>query len=264
MNTKKIVSITTGLTLVAGLALAAPALAQNDINQPRPPRPAAHERGGTDSKRMRPAVVGKVSAIDGNSITVSGRQGFGSSTTHVTYTVDATNAIVNKNNATSTVSSISVGDMILVQGTVNGTNVAATNIRDSVQGMRRENGKQRIASSTQPALGNGQPVIAGKVSAVNGNSLTVTTSGNTTYTIDATNAKVFEGRNASPLSNIAVGDTVLVQGTVNNASITASTIIDQSQSTTATETNNENTPNKPQSRGFFGGIGQFFTHLFGF
>ena len=154
--------------------------------------------------------------------------------------------------------------MILVQGTVNGTNVAATNIRDSVQGMRRENGKQRIASSTQPALGNGQPVIAGKVSAVNGNSLTVTTSGNTTYTIDATNAKVFEGRNASPLSNIAVGDTVLVQGTVNNASITASTIIDQSQSTTATETNNENTPNKPQSRGFFGGIGQFFTHLFGF
>ena len=266
MNTKKIVSITTGLTLVAGLALAAPTFAQSNNTQPRLPRPAAHERGGINGKGMRPAVVGKVSAINGNSIMVSGRQGFGSSTTQVTYTVDATNAVVNKNNATSTVSSISVGDMILVQGTVNGTNVVATNIRDGVQGkgIRGENGKQKIASSTQPTLGNGQPVIAGKVSVINGNNLTVTTSGNTAYTVDATNAKVLEGQNAASLSNVAVGDTVLVQGTVNNTSITASTIIDQSQSSANSTTNNENTPNKPQSRGFFGGIGQFFIHLFGF
>lgn len=46
------------------------------------------------------------------------------------YTVDASGATVRKNGATSTVSAITVGDKIFVKGTVTGTSVVATEIRD--------------------------------------------------------------------------------------------------------------------------------------
>ena len=64
---------------------------------------------------MRPGVFGTVSAVNGTTITVSGRTGFGSTTPAVTYTVNASNATLKKNNATSTVSSIAVGDTVMVK-----------------------------------------------------------------------------------------------------------------------------------------------------
>ncbi len=53
------------------------------------------------------------------------------------YTVDATNAKIYKGSVTSTVavSDIAQGDTVMVQGTITGTNVAATVIRDGVGGM---------------------------------------------------------------------------------------------------------------------------------
>ena len=228
---------------------------------------------------MRPAIVGKVSTINGNTISVVGRQNQGMgrpavapNTTTVTYTVDATNAVVRKNNATSTVSSIAVGDMVMVQGSVNGTNVVATMIRDNFLGIRDgqgsdknengENSKGRNSSSTPPAfVGNGLPIVAGKISAISGNSLTVTTAGNVSYVVDATNAKILQGQNTITISNVVVGDTVMVQGTVNGSTITASTVIDRSG---AVSTNPNPNGNDKKSGGFFGGIGQFFMHLFGF
>ncbi len=86
----------------------------------------------------RPAVVGTVSAITGDSLTVTSK-GFGknASTTPATaYVVDATNATVFKNNATSSVSAIVVGDTVAVQGSVSGTAVTATTIRDGLSMMR--------------------------------------------------------------------------------------------------------------------------------
>ena len=76
-------------------------------------------RTGTNGA-MRPGVVGKVTAINGTTLTISGFGGFGgprmASTTPgttppakpaaVTYTVDASNATVMKANATSTLSSV--------------------------------------------------------------------------------------------------------------------------------------------------------------
>ena len=80
-------------------------------------------------------------------------------TTATTYTVDASSATVTKNGAASTVSAIAVGDTVMVQGTVSGTNVTAKTIRDGV-------------GQGQPAIqGNGQPVVAGTVTAINGNSV---------------------------------------------------------------------------------------------
>jgi hypothetical protein len=275
MNTKKIISVSTGLAIAASMALAIPAFAQNSNGgwngQGHSQLAPGHTAGQAGMNRgqgtMKPAVAGTVTAVNGNTITINGRQGFGSTTPTTTFTVDATNATVKKNNATSTVSSIVVGDTIFAEGTITGTNVVATSIRDGVMtpGMRGQgnpgiNGKSGMASST-PVLGNGQPVIAGTVSVISGNTLTITTASNVTYSVDAGNAKILEGQNTVALSSIVVGNKVLVQGTVNGTSVTASTIVDRSGVPTAGATSAQN---KGQPKGFFAGIGQFFMHIFGF
>jgi len=87
----------------------------------------------------------------------------------------------------------------------------------------------------------------------------ITNKSNVTYTVDVTNAKILEGQNTVTVSSLAVGDSLVIQGTVNGNSVTASTVLDQKISTTTTGTT---TP--PQHKGFFGAIGSFFSHLFGF
>src|ERR1035441_9520871 len=250
MNTKKIISVTAGLALAMSMVLAIPAFAQTNTSgsesnvslhgQGYGQQGQGHTGGQGGMNRgqgmMRPGVSGTVTAVNGNIITINGRQGFGFTTPTVSYTIDDTKAIVRKNNATSTVSSIAVGDTIFAQGTITGTNVVATSIRDGVMtGMRGfgnpgMNGKPGMASSTPPVIGNGQPVVAGTVSVVSGNTLTVTTASNVIYTVtvDASNAKILQGQNTVAFSSIVVGNKVLVQGTVNGTSIVASTVIDQS------------------------------------
>jgi hypothetical protein len=198
-------------------------------------------------------------------LTVTGRQGFATSTPAVTFTVDATNAKVMKNNATSTVANIAVGDTVMIQGKVTGTNIVATMIRDGQMPVRTP-GKINKSGQTEndgaktprtPIIsGNGQPVVAGKVTAINGTSLSITNASNVSYTVDATNAKIVRRQNTIAITNIAVGDSVTVQGTVNGSSITASSVIDQ--------TRPAGTASTTAPRGMFGGLGQFFSHLFGF
>jgi len=285
MNTKKIISITTGLALAASIAIPAFAFTQTNNNgrdnngQPggwqgqgksalTPGHMIGRQGNGNRSATstrpaMKPGVSGTVTAVSGNIITVSGRTGFSSTTATVTYTVDATNATVRKNNATSTVGSIAVGDKLFAQGTVSGTNVTATAITDGMMGRGNGMGQNgNNSSSTSPFLGNGQPVVAGTVSVISGNSLTITTASNVTYTVDATNAKIVKGPNTTTISTIVVGDKVLVQGTVNGTAVTATTVVDQSGQ--PGNVNGTTTPEKQAPKGFLGGIGQFFMHLFGF
>src|ERR1035437_4641276 len=128
IKAKKIVLLTTGLAFVASLAVALPALAATmggRWNGQGIPGMMNRTLGA-----IRSGVSGTVSGVNGNTITVNGRQGFGSTTATVAYTINATNATVRKNNATSTISSIAVGDTIFVQGTVTGTNIVATSIID--------------------------------------------------------------------------------------------------------------------------------------
>ena len=266
MNIKKYISGIVTLLMLGGLLVAVPALAETktstDNTETRPASMMGKRPNGIGQVNMKPGIVGKVATINGNTLTVTAQNGFGegmgrnrsatstTSATLTTYTVDATNATIFKANATSTVSSIVVGDTIMVQGAISGTSVTATVIRD---GMRAPGvGKDGQNPNQQPAIqGNGQPVIAGKITAITGSTLTVTNASNVTYTVDATNAKVMQGQSTISVGTLAVGNSVVVQGTVNGNSVTASTILDQ---------------NKPANKnpGFFGGIGQFFTHLFGF
>ena len=86
--------------------------------------------------------------------------------------------------------------MVMVQGTVSGSNVTATMIRDGV-GMTGRGGfsfpgraTSTATNATPPIQGNGEPVIGGSVTAINGSTLTVTNASNVTYTIDVSNAKI--------------------------------------------------------------------------
>ncbi len=224
-------------------------------------------RGGADRGMMMRgnAVVGKVTAINGTTLTVlqNGFRGESqNANTGATYTVDASNATVTKNNATSNLSAISVGDMVVVKGVVSGTSVTATSIRDGI-GPRGQG--RPPAGSFSAFQGNGQPIVGGTVTTVNGLSLTLTNTSNVTYTVDASNAKVIKQGATTTVSSIGAGDHVLVQGTVNGTSVTASTVLDQG---VPANTQSNNAGAAVHHGGFFGGlfgaIGGFFQHLFGF
>jgi hypothetical protein len=344
MNMKKSISLIAALAALGSLALAIPVFAQTG--------PGTGQGGfGRMRGGQPPAVMGTVSAINGNTLTVAGRQGFGSTAVATTYSVDATNATVTKNNAASTVSGISMGDTVFVQGTVTGTNVTATTIRDGnmANGLKNKMGtanpaggtgirgavasisgttltvtskapqnggtattytvdasnatvtKNNAASTvsgisagdtimvqgtvngtsvtaktirdgvTQPAIqGNGEPVVAGSVTAISENTITITNKSNITYAVDATNAKfVVAGVTGPTISNVAVGDNLVIQGTVNGTNVTASSVIDQKPAANSNTSNQGNGQQpKPGIMGgighMFGGIGNFFKHMFGF
>lgn len=223
-------------------------------------------RGG-----MQPGVFGTVSAISGTMLTVTskamvGPQGSNSSAAATTYTVDASSATVMKNNATSSVSAIAVGDTVMVQGTVSGDSVTAKTIRDGVvpQGVGQPGkgpGMPGQAGAIASLKGNGEPVIGGSITAINGDTLTVTNKSNVTYSVDATNATIIVKNATSSLASVSTGDNVVVQGTVNGTSVTASSVIDQGAAATTSGTGSG------PMRGIgdvFGAIGGFIQHLFGF
>ena len=121
--------------------------------------------------------------------------------TTVLYTVDATNAKIYVGRATTTVSSIVAGDMIWVQGKVTGQNVAANLIM--IMTVRPPKNEPR---KNEPFTGDGQPVVAGQISSISTSTLTITNSGNVSYTVDMTGAKIFEGNKTASSSDMAVGD----------------------------------------------------------
>jgi hypothetical protein len=92
----------------------------------------------------------------------------------------------------------------------------------------------------------------------------VTNKSNVTYTVDATSATVEKGNAVSSISNVAVGDNVVVQGTVNGNAVTASSVIDSGAAPTANSTTNTSGAHQGGMGGFFSGIGSFFHSLFGF
>lgn len=223
------------------------------------------EQDKNDPNRMRPAVVGKVSDLNGNTITVVSKQGFNkkSSAADITYTIDTTNAKILRGESTISVSDIAVDDTIIVEGTVTGTNVAATLIRDG-----------KIGSGNDQALlqikGNGQPVVIGKITSITGSTFSIANNSGVTYTIDATNAKFFvKGAQTATISNLAIDDNVVVQGTVNGSSVVASTVVDQKEkASNSSRSEAQKGENDNTRKGFFGGmmnnVGGFFKHLFGF
>lgn len=260
----RILYTTISLLMAAGLIVAAPAFAQTKQGQGGAPG------GWVGSGHMiqrPPMVFGSVTAVGGDTITLASR-GFGRSAATTTYTIDATNATVTKDGSASSAGAIAVGDTLMVQGTVSGNSVTATKINDGMpKGMPGMPGMRGgMASSTRPQVpsiqGNGEPVIGGSITAISGDTLTITNKSNVAYTVDATSATVVKGNATSSLSAIAVGDNVLVQGSVSGNAVTASSIIDQGAAQ-APGNGNGGSAMSHGIGGVFGAIGGFFQHLFG-
>ncbi len=230
-----------------------------------------------------PGVFGTVSAISGNTITLNSKS-FGPNASTTTYVVDAKSATVIKAGAASTVSAIAVGDMVMAQGTVNGTSITAKTIHNGgigngamgrggadlkpeqqvqIQNHAQQQGQDQQKKRAQPApilQGNGQPVIGGNVTAVNGTTLTVTNKSNVTYTVNAASTTVTKAGAASTVANISVGDNVIVQGSVSGSSVTASSIMDRGVAASVNPTPSD----ARKAPGFFGAVRGFFKDVFGF
>ena len=279
MKIQKYTIAASALAVVGLLAVATPAFAQSvnaDINthvggngmmRVNIANNVSGDRGEGmmhNANGARPATFGKVTAINGTNLTVAGRTGFGSSSTTTTFTILATNATVIKNNATSSLSAIAVGDTVVVMGTTNGQTITATSIRDGVvpmgHGGNMGSSTDKYHDGNGPAItGNGQPVILGTVSSINGSSVTITNKSNVSYTVDATNARIVKGNATIAVSSLASGDSVIVQGAVNGSSVTATSIID-----TVRPVKSANGQGAPAGEGFMGAIGRFFSKIFGF
>ena len=165
---------------------------------------------------MGRGVAGTITAVNGSTITLTGKDG-------TTYTVDATKATISKT-STIDVTGLSVGDTLMVGGTVSGSSVTADHIMDGAM----PTGMGGKGPGAMDGKGHG---VMGTVTTVNGSTLTVTEKNGTVYTVDAANAKVMKGTEgskpaASTLSSVAVGDTVGVRGTVTGTSVTATDIMD--------------------------------------
>lgn len=220
--------------------------------------PRMENGGRMDGKMMkgeRPVLIGEVSGISGTTLIVQSR-GFAKNNATTTYSVNASNATVFSAGATTTLASVTIGDHVMIQGAISGTSVTATVIHDDKGMMGRGDGKGPMAFS-----GNGQPVVAGKVTAVNGTTITIKNEGNAIYTVNASNAKVMKDRGTGVIGDIVVGDNIVVQGVVSGDSVTATTIIDEKAPNQNTNTNNGN---NPEHRSFFGSMKGFFGRVFGF
>jgi hypothetical protein len=263
-----------GLLAFAGSTFAATTSGNFGGQRGFPQQPSQFQRNNQQGQ----GVFGTVTEIDGTNLTVQSK-GFGPNSATTTYSVDASKAKIENNRATSTISSISVGNSVMIQGTVSGTSVTATRInlnsvfgegdrQNQTNGFGQKNAsstmQRKFSSSTNMMEGNGQPIIGGTVSAINGTSISITNKSNTSYTIDASSAILTKENNKISVSDIVVGDSVLVQGTINGTSVVASTITDQSFKAADTNAVNNNVDNRQKSTGFFGGIGNFFAKLFGF
>ena len=213
LSKQHIVSLAAGAILTASLGAGALAFAQTP--------PAGTSTTTSTNQPMGRGVAGTVSAVSGNTVTITGKNG-------TTYTIDGSAAAITKD-MTVGVSAIAVGDTVSAQGTVSGTSVAATAIHDGklpmMDGMRGPGGFG--------GMGRG---VRGTVSTISGTTLTVTStnpkdSTTSTYTVDGTSAKVSKiGTDGKPataaLTDVAVGDTVMVAGQVSGTTITAKMIVD--------------------------------------
>ena len=181
-----------------------------------------------------PAAMGSVTAVSGSTITVTDKK------SGTSYTVNASAATIEKFTppaagtlstgsgsatkpttkpapVTISVSNIAVGDNVTVEGTVSGTTITATKIMDGAM----MGGMGRFGMGGARGFG-GQ---GGTVTAINGNTITLTGKNGTTYTVDASSASIKKVSTIN-VSGIAVGDTLMVNGTTSGTSISAKSIID--------------------------------------
>ena len=172
---------------------------------------------------------GTISSVAAGVITVNSWGG--AWTVDVPSTAQVLPASVNND-----ITQFKTGDFIGVQGTVSTSanwTINATLVRDWTY---IKSTTTQTTTTTPPVTQGSQGLRAyngvfGTVSAISGTTLTVTSNAQnggtaTTYIVDASSATVTKSGTASSVSAIAVGDTIMVRGTVSGTNVTAKTIMD--------------------------------------
>lgn len=160
-------------------------------------------------------VFGTVTAISGSLITIT------DSRTTTPYTIDASNAAIVKATlgegpSEATLADIAVGDTVGAHGTLSGTTLTADRVTDGAMGGLRDGGMGMMRGGRGGSMGT--------VSAVNGSTITLTTPGGDTVTVDASGAtfgKVISGS----LLDVVVGDTISFHGQRSDKTVTADHIM---------------------------------------
>jgi hypothetical protein len=218
-NTKKLIVSTLAISaLLTGSAFAAESTsASSKVNT------FMRHMRGLGTTETAPAAFGKITAINGSSITISGKS-------NTTYTVDVSSAKFYRGKDTAiTLSDLAVNDMVVVEGTVNGTTITATVLRI---------GGPRGIPGGMPTM-MGERGVMGTVSTVSGTTFTVATpafvphmrGASSTPTIVATTptlVNVVTGSNTvfmkdgatSTIASVVSGSRVLVEGSKDAAGTT--------------------------------------------
>ncbi len=164
------------------------------------------------------AVTGTVSAVNNGVLTITKTNG-----TSATVQTNSSTS-VKGDGKTATLADVTVGTKVAVKGTWDSTHTVLTAT------------KIAIVNKLHPVrdwLGNlfAQHVVAGSVTAVSGNTITVKGNDGAVYSVNAASAKFFDkSETSATISDVKVGDKVQVFGTVSGTSVTAEMIHDVSVS----------------------------------
>ncbi len=217
MDKKKLLIPFSALALALSAGGGFVAAAQADTTTSTVSSTASDSTTGQREQRQKPAAIGTVESVSGDTITLTDKMN------GTTYTVDASGATIQKRTAPTTAgekptettiaaSDVAAGDTLMVQGTVSGTSIAATSIEDGDMPMDGH------------GFGRG-PGVRGTVTAINGSTLTVQGKDGTSYTVDASSATASKMQTIS-ISDVTVGDTVGIDGTVTGTTVTAKSLMD--------------------------------------
>ena len=139
----------------------------------------------------------------------------------------------NKKYASAATIAVAMASIAIAAPTFAQTTPAPTTMAPTAQmaGHQGWGGKGGMGMGMMGKGGMGMRGVHGTVSAISGNTITITEtnpkdSTTQTYTVDATNAKVMKDGAVSTVSAIAVGDTVMADGTTNGTSVTAKMVFD--------------------------------------
>ena len=161
------------------------------------------------------------------------------------------------------------------------------------RGMMRGGPNGQVPSGARPGFVNRGPRVVGTITKIDGNTLTVDSIGfsknvpNTdtsksdatkptpeikTYTVDASGATIYKNGVESKISDIAINDKIMVEGTITDTSVKATKIYEGNMGVANganrgqgnwNNANGQNSNTQGQKVGFFAKIGNFFKNIFG-
>jgi hypothetical protein len=165
---------------------------------------------------------GKITAVKGSTLTLDSTD-FSGATTTMTVTTTADTKVTET--VAGSVSDIAVGDNVFVVGESTGSAVTATNIVDN--GERTTVFRNRANGQGGPGFagpGGRGSFTAGAVTSVDGSTITIKTVAGDTVTVSTTADTKVTVTKTIKLSDLAVGDTVRVNGTTTGTTIAADAI----------------------------------------